>query len=103
MKNEHASHCFLEGCDGVVGVEPLAGVAGDASKRDKQRLVGALGLGTCGVDVVVDPKSAPRAFSSCKTSSSLVWLNPAWPSATSNEARRMLEKCFVFIMIQEVV
>ena len=65
MKNEHASHCFLEGCDGVVGVEPLAGVAGDASKRDKQRLVGALGLGTCGVDVVVDPKSAPRAFSSC--------------------------------------
>ena len=37
--------------------------AGDASKRDKQRLVGALGLGTCGVDVVVDPKiRAPGVF-----------------------------------------
>ena len=31
-------------------------MAGDASKRDKQRLVVALGFGTCGVDVVVDPK-----------------------------------------------
>ena len=77
LRKIHALHFDLSDCDKFflcqaddllivfcdLGIEPLAGQAGDTAKSDEQRFVRALGLGTRGVDVVVDPKiRAPGVF-----------------------------------------